>query len=1409
MKKMRKIFTLLVGMLLLSAMSYGQAGDASFVLPTMTAQPGDKIVVPITFQGVTTLASMGVGFGWDNTVLKFDTVKFIKTAGGYDNIPKDENDIAIESEFPNMNTYILSWFSVAGVTLVPAGSVVLELHFTYLGGTTDLTFDPSVCLATNKAVLDYTLTLVNGKVSKATTPINITTQPVDVAVCDNLPASFSLVADGQTSYLWQVKASGGSIWGDVSTDPGFDIANATIDMNGNMYRCILSNADNTVTSNEVTLTVYALPEVTINKVGANLSVTAGLNSYQWYYNGGQIDGATNNTYTATQTGTYYVHVTNEHCSFDAAPVDVEVNAALQIFEVTATQNPICKGNSTKLDVTITGGTGNINYLWTPGNGTESSFTVTPDSPTTYKVVVTDDLTSVEQTIDIDVNPIPVASISYEPGANIFCEGGNVLLTAFSAPGYSYQWKLDGVILDGASLDTYPASIAGNYTVDVNSLGCSNTSAPTSVTVNPIPAVSISPSTTQNITEGGSALLTAVTEATVTNWKKDGLSLGVSTPTYSATETGLYTVVVTNGPCENESNPGVQVNVKALLPMEITAITANPTPICAGQTSTISVEVIEGSGDYSYLWSNDEILSSFEVTPSETTTYYVTVTDNVTLLTIESNVILTVNPLPVAEITPANPDPVTSPETVTLSASVGEGFSYVWYKDGVVIDNQFDANLVATTTGQYFVVITANNCPSLPSNPVDVTINPAAFDFTISMSAKNNPICKGETVTLQASVFPTEGLNYTWIWSNGKEIMNFNDTPTETTTYFVTITETTNNVTKEAQVTVTVDTPPTADLTPAGPKTIVEGQQVTLQATTGTGYTYVWLKNAIVIQNETNDNLVVTSAGIYQVIIHSGVCSANSNLVTINTVHPVEIVVSASRTTICEGESVNINAEVTNGSGEFSYIWSNDQTVSNFDITPSGTTVYSVTVTDNVTNETITGSVEVTVNTIPTAEINALGETTFCAGGSVELAATTGEGYTYQWRNGEIDILDATNANYIATANGVYSVRVTHLTCTATSNEIPVIVNQLPIVTLNFTGTQIIYEPNTIDLIAPNNAAYSYKWFKDGGEIIGQTTNTLIVNQSGIYTVEVTTNGCSATSEGVTVMVKVPGVCDLNVPTNLRVVDKTISKVTLAWDKVNAEADTSFVVRIYQAGTTNYIYKVLVDGIATVSKYGLLPCTDYVAEVRARCISHPDGKLHKSAYTAPIFFKTLCEADVCTGAKNLQSSSMTNTTAQVNFTGSVNATSYTVRYIGNQPGMTYHFRQTATPSILLQWLKPGTDYTWDVKVFCNGLGTKVFYGNQGHFTTTGVYAGKTIANDSKNVDFSVYPNPSNGIFTVSVDGIENNVNMTVQNLQGQVVYNKVYTNSFTEDVDLTGLAKGVYFIKLMNDNTNQVRKIVIQ
>ncbi|WP_018341671.1 glycosyl hydrolase [Cytophaga aurantiaca] len=137
-------------------------------------------------------------------------------------------------------------------------------------------------------------------------------------------------------------------------------------------------------------------------------------------------------------------------------------------------------------------------------------------------------------------------------------------------------------------------------------------------------------------------------------------------------------------------------------------------------------------------------------------------------------------------------------------------------------------------------------------------------------------------------------------------------------------------------------------------------------------------------------------------------------------------ITAQSTSFCQGGSVTLTANT--GS---SYIWKNGITTvgtsATFNATAAGS--YTVEVTNAAGCKATSSTTTVTVNAAQTANITANGATTFCQGGSVTLAATTGSSYI--WKNGTTTV--GTSATYNATTAGSYTVEVTNANgCKATS-----------------------------------------------------------------------------------------------------------------------------------------------------------------------------------------------------------------------------------------------------------------------------------------------------------------------------------------------------------------------------------------
>ena len=83
------------------------------------------------------------------------------------------------------------------------------------------------------------------------------------------------------------------------------------------------------------------------------------------------------------------------------------------------------------------------------------------------------------------------------------------------------------------------------------------------------------------------------------------------------------------------------------------------------------------------------------------------------------------------------------------------------------------------------------------------------------------------------------------------------------------------------------------------------------------------------------------------------------------------------------------------------------------------------------------------------------------------------------------------------------------------------------------------------------------------------------------------------------------------------------------------------------------------------------------------------------------------------------------------------------------------------------------------------------------------------NENKDKAISIYPNPSNGIFNISIEGIIGDIQIKVFDLRGKEYSNFELSGSTSTQLDLTDLAAGVYFIRFSGKDFSEIRKIVIQ
>jgi gliding motility-associated-like protein len=266
------------------------------------------------------------------------------------------------------------------------------------------------------------------------------------------------------------------------------------------------------------------------------------------------------------------------------------------------------------------------------------------------------------------------------------------------------------------------------------------------------------------------------------------------------------------------------------------------------------------GNYTYSWSPPNGLSSTTVsnptaTPSQTTTYTVTVTDNINNCITTDQVTVTVN---TSTPTFTNPGPVCQGSSFTLPATSIEGITGTWSPA---------VNTTATTI--YTFTPSAGQCTTVTQMTVVVNTELTPV-FT-----NPGPICPGTSFTLPTT--SNNGITGTW----SPAIDN-----TTTTTY--TFTPDNTGCTSSVTMTVVIDNQIIPAFTNPGP--ICEGTAFTLPTTSNNGVAGTW---SPVIDNTTTTTYTFTPN-------NTGCASATTMTVIVNP--GFEIAVS-DNIQLCPGENI--------------------------------------------------------------------------------------------------------------------------------------------------------------------------------------------------------------------------------------------------------------------------------------------------------------------------------------------------------------------------------------------------------------------------------------------------------------------------------------------------------------------------
>ena len=604
-------------------------------------------------------------------------------------------------------------------------------------------------------------------------------------------------------------------------------------------------------------------------------------------------------------------------------------------------------------------------------------------------------------------------------------------------------------------------------------------------------------------------------------------------TYSATVTDAY-----NGAshtCQITSTKSITVDGCSDCGVSIASATTSPTSVCEGGTATLTASVESPDANATYQWSVNGSNAgtgaslSYTVTPSGTTTYTVsvTVTKGSCSASDSRNVDVTVN---------TKVDP-------TFDASLLKDYYCVGSVPAAAdlpttSTNGITGTWTVTTSGS--VTFTFTPSTGECANPLSkqATLVDAPTPGTIE---PNIVVCDGtETYQFNNDESAAGGVNGQYAWQGSLDQNTWMTIPNANADHYVPMTDLnalaalldvsatgtfyfrrvwTNDCGDVYSNVLSLDNPGT--LSP-GSITLDHGDEAgaycagasitaTLTANptaelTGATFSYQWQSstdgtNWTNISNATASSYTVSVTNVqnnisYRYQVKYSTCdwltSNNTYDITVNelptvAINPVD--------PICYGQSATLVA-----TGATSYSWDNDLgTGNNKEVTPTSTTIYSVTGTDD-NGCTNTASVTVTVKDLPTVSASA-NPTTICNGQSTTLTAEGAA--TYSWDN---ELGTGASKTVSPTSTTTYKVTGTGANGCSNTASVNVTVKDLPTVSASANPTTICAGKSTT-LTA--EGATSYSWDNELGTGASKT-----VSPASTTTYKVTgtgTNGCSNTA----------------------------------------------------------------------------------------------------------------------------------------------------------------------------------------------------------------------------------------------------------------------------------------------------------
>jgi hypothetical protein len=585
-----------------------------------------------------------------------------------------------------------------------------------------------------------------------------------------------LTGNGGVTYLWNTGATTPTI----SVNPTVTTTYSIIGSSGTCSNTASRNL--TVNPNP---TVTLLGNLTICSGQSTTLTAGGASTYTW--NTGSnlssivVSPTVNTSYTVSGTSPL---------GCVSSSVSSVVSNSLPVISVLQSSAAICAFTSATLTAS-----GANTYTWNTG-AINASIAITPSVTTAFSVTGTNGFGCI-RTATTSITAFPLPLITITPPAATVCVASPVTFSADGASTYTWNGSVANVSV------TLNPTVSTTYSViGTNSLGCVN-STTVGVLTNSLPIITIAPAST-TLCSLSIASFTASGASTYT-WNNTVQGANFNNAPSSNT---TYTVVGTNALGCNSSNTVAAIT----LSLPVIAITPSIATVCAGTTSTFAA-----SGAQSYTWSNASNSSTIALTPTISTGYVVNGTGSNGCVASTPLVILT-NPLPNLVISPASS---TICPSTPIGLNVTGANSYSWSNGG----NGTSTTVTPVVSSVYSVTGTdANGCIGSGTASVVTKVAPV-----ISIAPASASVCLFASANFSA----TGAVTFTW--STGALLDNISVSPTVSTTYSVSGSNTLGCV-STSTVNLIVWQPPVVNVS-ASSQTVCARESITLTASGAATYTW--------------------------------------------------------------------------------------------------------------------------------------------------------------------------------------------------------------------------------------------------------------------------------------------------------------------------------------------------------------------------------------------------------------------------------------------------------------------------------------------------------------------------------------------------------------------------------------------